>query len=73
MQLLADCSVSIKDIYHERAWVDTDIASVRVKCIVETADRSNAIAMFDALRNAGYEVRSTCATRVFAWRRPPSV
>jgi hypothetical protein len=32
---------SIKDIYHERAWVDTDIASVRVKCIVETSDRSH--------------------------------
>jgi threonine dehydratase len=28
-RLLADLGVSIKDIYHERAWIDTDIASVR--------------------------------------------
>jgi hypothetical protein len=30
-KLLAEVGCSIKDIYHERAWVDTDIASVRVK------------------------------------------
>ena len=47
---------SIKDIYHERAWVDTDIASVRVKCIVETSDRSHADTMYDALLKHGYEV-----------------
>lgn len=55
-KLLADCGVSIKDIYHERAWVDTDIASVRVKVIVESADRGAANRMFDTLLAAGYEV-----------------
>jgi threonine dehydratase len=55
-RLLADAGVSIKDILHERAWVDTDVASVRVKVIVETADRTNATAMFELLQANGYEV-----------------
>lgn len=55
-RLLAEVGCSIKDIYHERAWVDTDIASVRVKCIVETSDRSHAQRMFDELLSHGYQV-----------------
>ena len=31
-----DESVSIKDIYHERAWLHTRVDQVMVKCIVET-------------------------------------
>jgi threonine dehydratase len=55
-RVLADAGASIKDIMHERAWVDHDIASVRVKVVAETADRSNAQAMFEALAAAGYKV-----------------
>ena len=47
-----------QDIYHERAWVDTDISSVRVKCIVETADRASARAMFEMLAASGYDVET---------------
>ncbi|XP_064626321.1 L-threonine ammonia-lyase-like [Lineus longissimus] len=33
---VAGLGVSIKDIYHERAWLKGDIFSVAVKCVVET-------------------------------------
>lgn len=54
--MLAECGVSIKDIYHERAWSQDDIGSVRVRCIVESADRAAAQAMIERLRTTGYEV-----------------
>lgn len=56
-KVLADCGASIKDIYHERPWIDTDIAQVRVRCIVETADQVGANRMFETLRASGYVVR----------------
>ncbi len=40
----------------QRAWVDTDIASVRVKCVVECADRAAGVALFEALEAKGYRV-----------------
>lgn len=64
-KLLAECRVSIKDIYHERAWSQDDIATVRVRCIVESADRAAAQAMITRLQAAGYEVRVAGV----AWRR----
>ncbi len=42
----------------ERAWVDSDIASVRVKVIVETADKLAGAAMFETLGRAGYMIES---------------
>eukprot|EP00608_Synchroma_pusillum_P002918 CAMPEP_0198441360 /NCGR_PEP_ID=MMETSP1452-20131203/62368_1 /TAXON_ID=1181717 /ORGANISM="Synchroma pusillum, Strain CCMP3072" /LENGTH=432 /DNA_ID=CAMNT_0044161985 /DNA_START=71 /DNA_END=1367 /DNA_ORIENTATION=+ len=33
---IADLGVSIKDIYHERAWLHTSVDQVQVKCVVET-------------------------------------
>lgn len=57
-RVIADAGASIKDISHERAWVDSDIASVRVKCIVECADRAAAVAMFEALETKGYSVEA---------------
>ena len=54
--LLAKAGVSVKDILHERPWVDTDISSVRVKVIVETADRASARAMFELLSANGYDI-----------------
>lgn len=54
-RVLADSGVSIKEILHDRAWEEA-VASVRVKCIVEAADRSAASAMFRALADKGYNV-----------------
>jgi len=55
-RVLADCGVSIKDIFHERAWVSSDTWSVRVKVIVETADRAAGENMFNKLAQAGFHV-----------------
>jgi hypothetical protein len=38
--------------------VDSDIASVRVKVIVETADKLAGAAMFETLGRAGYMIES---------------
>eukprot|EP00053_Salpingoeca_punica_P009377 m.84039 g.84039 ORF g.84039 m.84039 type:complete len:448 (-) comp15003_c0_seq1:173-1516(-) len=40
--LIAQCGASVKDLFHERAWLETDVASVQVKCVVETRDRDHA-------------------------------
>ena len=48
-EALAESGVSIKEIFHERAWVSEDTWSVRVKCIVETADRTAGENMFKLL------------------------
>ncbi|KAK0064932.1 L-threonine ammonia-lyase [Biomphalaria pfeifferi] len=39
---IADMGVSIKDILHERAWLQTDVFSVMVRCVVETRDLDHA-------------------------------
>jgi hypothetical protein len=49
-------SLSLSFLCSERAWVDSDIASVRVKVIVETADKGAATAMFEQLAAHGYVV-----------------
>lgn len=38
---LADSGASIKDIFHERAWVQKDIFSVEIKVVAETRDRAH--------------------------------
>jgi threonine dehydratase len=48
--LMAKIGVSIKDIFHERAWLKYDIHSVRVKCVVETIDWNHASQLEEALR-----------------------
>ena len=40
--LLAEEGASIKDIYHERAWLSTTVAKVQVKCVIETVDKEHA-------------------------------
>ncbi len=50
---------SLPSLTHsERAWVDSDIASVRVKVIVETADKLAGAAMFETLGREGYMIES---------------
>jgi hypothetical protein len=64
LQIIADAGGSIKDIYHNRSIPDTDISSVRVTCVVETADRENAQLLYDTLVDAGYEVDMPRLTKV---------
>ncbi len=62
-RILADSGVSIKDIFHERAWVSDDTWSVRVKVIAETADRAAGDRMFAKLKEAGYDVGALSPTQ----------
>lgn len=40
--LLGRLGVSIKDIFHERAWIHSSVYSVQVKCVCETRDSNHA-------------------------------
>ncbi|XP_078657891.1 L-threonine ammonia-lyase-like isoform X2 [Branchiostoma floridae x Branchiostoma belcheri] len=50
-KLIAKLGVSLKDIFHERAWLTSDIFSVQVKCTVETRDKEHAEQLETELRN----------------------
>ncbi|CAI4232682.1 unnamed protein product [Auanema sp. JU1783] len=38
---IAQLGASIKDIFHERAWLSTDVFSVKVKVVIETRDKDH--------------------------------
>ncbi|VDN52311.1 unnamed protein product [Dracunculus medinensis] len=48
--LLSHQGVSIKDIFHERAWISKDVFSVRIRAIVETRDNDHAHLLESALK-----------------------
>jgi len=48
--VLAEHGASIKDIYHERAWLQSSVSMVQVKCIIETLGREHAETLHRALR-----------------------
>lgn len=50
------CGVSIKDIYHERAWLHTQIDEVMVKCVVETTGIEHTEQLFAYLAANGHNV-----------------
>lgn len=50
-RLIASIGVSLKDIFHERAWLKSDIFSVQVKCVVETIDKSHKDQLEKLLRS----------------------
>jgi len=54
--LVAKSGVSIKDIYHERAWLQSSVNAVQVKVIVETRGRSHAEELRDLLLSEGYPI-----------------
>lgn len=41
-RFLADTGASLKDIYHERAWLQSAVDRVMVRCVIETADQEHA-------------------------------
>jgi hypothetical protein len=51
-------AASIKDIYHERAWLETSISLVRVKIVVEVSDRAHGKALLQTLWAAGYTIEN---------------
>ncbi|KAK3090366.1 hypothetical protein FSP39_011247 [Pinctada imbricata] len=55
-KVLSDLGVSIKDIFHERAWLKSNIFNVQVKCVVETRDHEHAAELENALRKKYQQV-----------------
>jgi threonine dehydratase len=54
--LLAENNASIKDIYHERAWLHTNVDRVQVKCVVELNGKEHADRLYKALVDNGYPI-----------------
>jgi threonine dehydratase len=54
--LLSKEGASIKDIYHERAWLHTSVDQVQVKCVVELQGTEHGKRVKKALQDAGYPV-----------------
>jgi threonine dehydratase len=52
--LLSKEGASIKDIYHERAWLHSNVDQVQVKCVVELQGKDHANKLRAALMDAGY-------------------
>lgn len=61
--VLAKAGVSVKEIFHERAWVAEDAWKVRVKIIVEAPTAASGQAMFELLREQGYVVEGEDAEK----------
>jgi len=53
---MADIGVSIKDIYHERAWLYSRVDQVVVKCVVETTGPAHSQKMYEFLVEKGYAI-----------------
>ncbi|CAI5442108.1 unnamed protein product [Caenorhabditis angaria] len=47
---LAHLGASIKDIFHERAWISADVFSVKVKVVIETRGRDHVQEIEEALK-----------------------
>lgn len=58
--LLGELGASIKDIYHERAWLYSSVDQVQVKCVVELNGKEHGERVRQALRAKGYD---------FEWER----
>lgn len=48
--VIAQSGASIKDIFHERAWLAANVFEVRVRVVIETRERSHAQELHDILR-----------------------
>lgn len=54
--LLASHGASIKDIYHERAWLHSSVSQVQVKCIIELQGPEHGKRVYDALIDSNYPI-----------------
>eukprot|EP00794_Sanderia_malayensis_P009006 gene9006-9968_t len=48
-RLLCSLGVSIKDIFHERAWVRSSVYTVVIKCVVEVRDYDHGVQLKEAV------------------------
>ena len=63
-QLLSEEGASIKDIYHERAWLHTSVDQVQVKCVVELQGTEHGKRVKQALIDNGYPVAWNIDTNI---------
>jgi len=54
---LAAEGASVKDIFHDRAFATSDLATVDVSCIVETSGPKHVERLFEALAREGFDVQ----------------
>lgn len=54
---VASVGASVKDIVHDRAFATSDLASVDVRCIIETSGPKHVQRLIAALENAGFTIR----------------
>jgi threonine dehydratase len=55
-ELLAQLGASIKDIYHERAWLHSAVDQVQVKCVVELQGWEHREKVRQGLIDRGYSI-----------------
>ncbi|XP_022105448.1 uncharacterized protein LOC110987217 [Acanthaster planci] len=48
--IISSMGISIKDIFHERAFLKSEIFNVQVKCVVETRDQEHSDELYRALK-----------------------
>ena len=55
--LLSEQAASIKDIYHERAWLHSSVDQVNVRCVVELQGHEHGQQVKRALEQDGYDIQ----------------
>lgn len=55
-ELVSNIGASVKDIYHERAWLDKDAMSVVIKFVVETRSQKHSEELREALLSRNYKL-----------------
>jgi len=55
--VIASVGASVKDIVHDRAFATSDLASVDVRCTVETSGPAHVARLVGALEESGLEIR----------------
>ena len=53
---MAELGASIKDIYHERAWLHSSVDRVQVRCVVELQGLEHRNKVRDGLIEKGYDI-----------------
>lgn len=69
-KVLFDIGVSVKDMYHERAWLHSRVDQVLVKCVVETTGIDHSEKMFSLLAQEGYVVIRDATNQVNEHNEP---
>ncbi|KAG5183839.1 tryptophan synthase beta subunit-like PLP-dependent enzyme [Tribonema minus] len=55
-RIISDSGGSIRDIYHERAWLHTHMDQVQIKCVVEVTGKDHQQLLHDNLESAGFSL-----------------